>query len=56
MLRYFGPHKVYPSELCCGVELDEALGTSDGTVAGHMYFVSAPNHGILVDPAMVKVV
>ena len=30
----------------CGIELDQAIGTNDGSVTGIRYFRSQPNHGM----------
>lgn len=36
-----------------GVELDEPMGTMDGTVAGARIFECGPGHGLLVEPGCV---
>lgn len=38
-----------------GVVLTNPIGKNNGVVKGHKYFMCRPKHGILVDPAKVKV-
>lgn len=44
-IRYIGSTKFAPGEWV-GVELDEAQGKNDGSVAGEVYFSCPPNHGV----------
>ena len=44
-IRYMGATKFAPGDWV-GVELEEAQGKNDGSVAGEVYFSCAPNHGV----------
>ena len=44
-IKYIGATKFAPGDWV-GVELDEAQGKNDGSVAGETYFSCAPNHGV----------
>ena len=55
ILRFYGPHKTIAGQIVAGIELDDPAGHCDGTVNGHTYFFSAPNHGVLVDATLVTV-
>ena len=45
LIKYIGATKFAPGNWV-GVELDEAQGKNDGSVAGETYFHCPPNHGV----------
>ena len=45
VIKYIGATKFAPGDWV-GVELDEAQGKNDGSVAGETYFSCPPNHGV----------
>ena len=51
-VRFVGKHDV-SGQPRLGIELDQASGKNNGTVAGCRYFGCAMNHGILVKPTKV---
>jgi dynactin complex subunit len=38
-----------------GVDLENPVGDSDGSIGGHQYFDAKPNHAIFVSPSVVTV-
>ena len=54
-VRFVGNHQEKGTPRV-GVELDQAVGKSNGTVGGHKYFKCKPRHGVLVVPRKVTMV
>lgn len=53
-LQFFGKHHV-KGNMKAGVVLSKAIGKNNGTIKGHKYFMCKSKHGVLVDPAKVKI-
>lgn len=56
VLKFFGPTKASKGGKRCGVALEAANGTHDGTVNGTRYFTCADGHGCLVKIDKVTIV
>jgi hypothetical protein len=54
-IRFVGKHAIEKTPRV-GVELDEPIGKSNGTVKGHTYFECRAKHGVLVKPGKVTLV
>ncbi|XP_007665258.1 CAP-Gly domain-containing linker protein 4 isoform X3 [Ornithorhynchus anatinus] len=52
IIRYVGPADFAPG-IWLGLELRNAKGKNDGSVADKRYFTCKPNHGVLVRPSRV---
>ena len=52
-VRFVGKNKT-TDKLQIGVELDKAIGNTNGTVAGELCFVCPPRYGLLVSPNKVS--
>jgi len=53
-VRYYGPHLSKAKRIVYGIELDEPLGSNDGSVYDKKYFSCTALHGVLVRAAHVQ--
>lgn len=53
MVRYWGPVPELGDGDWVGVDLENPVGDSDGSIAGHVYFDAKPNHAIFVSPTVI---
>lgn len=54
-MRYWGPVPELGDGDWVGVDLENPVGDSDGSISGHIYFEAKPNHAIFVSPSVVTV-
>jgi tubulin-specific chaperone B len=54
-VRYWGPVPELGDGEWVGVDLENPVGDSDGSISGHVYFEAKPNHAIFVSPTVVTV-
>lgn len=54
-VRYWGPVPELGDGDWVGVDLENPVGDSDGSISGHIYFDAKPNHAIFVSPSVVTV-
>lgn len=54
-VKYWGPVPELGEGDWVGVDLENPVGDSDGSISGHVYFETKANHGIFVSPSAVTV-
>uniref|UniRef100_A0A914Y6E6 CAP-Gly domain-containing protein n=1 Tax=Panagrolaimus superbus TaxID=310955 RepID=A0A914Y6E6_9BILA len=52
-IEFVGETLFKPDCIWVGVSYDEAVGKNDGSVDGHRYFTTKPNHGAFIRPVNV---
>jgi|UniRef100_A0AC35F5J8 tubulin-folding cofactor B len=52
-IEFVGETLFKPDIIWVGVSYDEAVGKNDGSVDGHRYFTTKPNHGAFIRPVNV---
>uniref|UniRef100_A0AC34FLF3 CAP-Gly domain-containing protein n=1 Tax=Panagrolaimus sp. ES5 TaxID=591445 RepID=A0AC34FLF3_9BILA len=52
-IEFIGETAFKPDCIWIGVSYDEAVGKNDGSVDGHRYFTTKPNHGAFIRPINV---